>query len=156
MSDWETVRERFGFPCRARPFRGLALVSAAAHRVGPRPGGNTQGDALEPTAERVLHPDGPGLASEHEESRLESILGGMLIAEHAAADAKDHRPMALYQHLECDLSTSILPVEKLRQQLGIRRPADRPQAKQLVELPEYAGLSVDHVHLTSSRCLVSI
>ena len=82
---------RHDFKCRAAGLGELLLVPAAAGSVGPGPGRDAMCHAVQPARERVLHPERPRLFGQHEEGGLEGVLGGMLVADHAPADAEDHR-----------------------------------------------------------------
>jgi hypothetical protein len=103
------------------------------------------GDAVKPTAQRVLHPEGPRFAGKHQECRLEGVLGSMLVAKHTTADVENHRSMPLDQHFERDLGTGVPPVEELGQESRVCGPAESPEAIQLPDVPQDAGLSVRHV-----------
>ena len=121
---------------RAPSLREPSLMPAAAGRVGPRPGRDAMRDAVQPARERVLHPERPRLAGQHEERGLEGVLGGVLVAEHAPADAEDHRPVPLHQGLEGQLGAVLVPGGEPRQQLGIRQPGECAQVPQPMNLPE--------------------
>ena len=85
------------------------------------------GHAVQPATERVLHPERPRLAGQHEEGGLEGVLGGMLVAEDAPADAEDHRPVPLHQGLEGRLGAVLVPGGEPLQELGIRQPGECAQ-----------------------------
>lgn len=58
---------------------------------------------------------------------MERFLGIMVVAEHAAADAPDHRAMAFEKHLERLL---IAIGDELLQELTVRKTADSSQLEQ--------------------------
>ena len=60
-------------------------------RGGPGPCRDPSADPVEPAAERIVDADGPGLADQDQEGRLERVLDVVGIAQDAAADAQDHR-----------------------------------------------------------------
>ncbi len=66
------------------------------------------GDLVEPTADAIVLANRPRLARQHEESRLERVLGILLVAQHAAAGGQHHRPMPAHQLGEC----GFLPLER--------------------------------------------
>ena len=130
---------------RAAGLRESTLVPAATGGVGPRPGRDAMRDAVQPARERVLHPERPGLPGQHEEGGLEGVLGGMLVAEHAPADAEDHRPVPLHQGLEGQLGAVLVAGGEPRQELGIGQPGECAQVPQPMNLPEQPGPSARHV-----------
>ena len=90
---------------------------------------------MEPPPERIVHADLRGLAGQHEEHRLERIRRGVVVAQHPAADAQDHRAVPLHQRRERRLGRGdILPAEEPRQQLGIRQPADGADVEQRLQV----------------------
>ena len=101
--------------------------------------------AVQPARERILHPERSRLFGQHEEGGLEGILGGVLVAEHAPADAEDHRPVPLHQGLEGELGAVLGPVGEPRQELGIRQPGEGAQVPQPMNLTEQSGASARHV-----------
>ncbi len=50
-----------------------------------------------------MNPERARLAQEHEEGRLEGVLGVVRIAKQRGADAKDHGPVPLDQRRKCEL-----------------------------------------------------
>ena len=117
---------------------------------GPRPQRHPDADPVEPSPERIVHADQRGLAGEDEEHRLERIGRGVVVAQHPAADAQDHRAVPLHQGRKRRLGRGdILPAEEPRQQLGIRQPADDADAEQRLQV--IADRSRDpHPHLLGS------
>ena len=69
----------------------------------------------------------------------------MLVAEHAPADAEDHRPVPLHQRLEGQLGAVLVPVGEPRQQLRVRQPGEGAQVPQPMNLPDQPGPSARHV-----------
>ena len=102
-------------------------------------------DTVQPATERVLHTKGPHFASQHEKRGLERVLGGMLVLEDTPANAEDHGSVPLNQCLEGHLSKPLRPGGELRQQLGIRHPAERAEVPQSIDLSEHARLSARHI-----------
>ena len=73
------------------------LVGTAAGQVPAQVRGDVIRDPVQPGAQRVLAPDGGRLAGEHQKCGLPGVLGVVGMAEHPAADAQHHRPVALDQ-----------------------------------------------------------
>ncbi len=69
-------------------------------RLNPRADGGPIGDAVQEAAQRVPFADAAGLADEHQEGGLESILGRVGIPQHPTANAEDRRAVALHQQGE--------------------------------------------------------
>ena len=59
--------------------------------MGPRPHGDPVGNTVQPSADEVAVADRAGSADQDEERGLERVLDIALVAEHAAADAENHR-----------------------------------------------------------------
>ena len=55
---------------------------------------------MQPGTQPLGLPQRIGLAGQHEERRLESVLGVVGIAEHSLTDAQHHRPMPRHQRGE--------------------------------------------------------
>jgi hypothetical protein len=68
----------------------LCLVPGARHF---RSHGRAVGDAVQPVAHQVAGYDGAGPANQDEESRLKRVFGVVQVAQHAPANAQDHRPV---------------------------------------------------------------
>ena len=58
--------------------------------------GDAERDAMKPRPDGSSFADRGRSLGKHEESGLESVLGGMSIGEDAAADAKDRRPVSCH------------------------------------------------------------
>ena len=85
---------------------------------------------MEPGAERVADPERAGLAGEDEEDGLEGVLGLVLVAERGAADAPDHRPVALDQQGEGRLARAVVRRVANRSRSGpSARSATAPTSK---------------------------
>ena len=92
--------------------------------VNPGFHGDPTGDPVEPACRRVLTPDRARPPGEDEEGRLEGVLGLVSVAEHAPADAEDHRSVAEDQHPE----GSFLPPPSFMSQASFvlkNRPANQ-------------------------------
>ena len=57
-------------------------------------------DPMKPRAKPAVASDRAGLANEQQERRLKSVVGRVVVAEYAAADGQDHRPVPRHQSLE--------------------------------------------------------
>jgi hypothetical protein len=64
--------------------------------------------------------DGPGLAGQYQERRLEGVLRVLLLAQNLAANAQHHGPMPVRQLRETFL---IAPAHEAFQQLFVRQVA---------------------------------
>ena len=111
---------RIGASRRPRPGASGAAGSSRHARASPPgrldagPHGDPPGDPVEPRAERVALADRPGLADQDEERRLEGVLRVVRVAQHAAADPQDHRPVPAQDSLEGRLVPAAgEPVEEL-------------------------------------------
>jgi hypothetical protein len=62
--------------------------------------GGPKGDAMQPGTERIAHPKRSGLAHQHEEGRLKSIAGCVIVVQDGPAGRPDHRPMSRHQRGE--------------------------------------------------------
>ena len=113
----------------------LALL-VPARRVGrrdhlppPPPGHGHPGlvrrphrHTVQPPADRARRPDGPHAAGEHEEDRLECVLGVVSVPEHAPADAEHGRAVPVHQ---CGEGVGIAPGSEGGHQIGVGRWIDR-------------------------------
>ena len=98
---------------------------------------------MEPGAQRIPHPERPGLADQDQERGLEGILGVVRIIQHAPADAQHHRPMPLHQDREGQLG-GLAPVgREPLQELSVRQVPDRPHVEERAELPEDSPILSD-------------
>ena len=91
-----------GFACR-----GLANVQLREHldtvalATGLAGAGrHLIGDGVQPGADGFRRADRRGTAGQHEERRLEGVLGVVTVGQDAPAHTMDHRSMPLHQHLE--------------------------------------------------------
>jgi hypothetical protein len=100
-------------------------------RLGRRP----QGDAVQPTADRVTSADRAGLLGEHQESRLGDILGVMKVAEHIPADVQHHRGVPLDQGREGRFRRCAAPRYEPLQQLSVCQDAHRPLIEKRLKMP---------------------
>ena len=125
---------------RPRTFEPLRLDERRAFRLGgpalegtPAPRGRLDlngqplGDSVKPGPERVANPEPARFAQEHQECRLEGVLGVVRITKQHGADAKDHGPMPLDQRNKCQLGLVGFAGGELLEQLAVRKVADRAQ-----------------------------
>ncbi len=121
-----------------RRFRGARLL-VPTPTPGPRSGAgrDPQRDAVQPTGDGIAFLDRMGPPHEHEEGRLERVLGLVLVAQNAPTGPQDHRRVPRDQGLERGL---VATVRKAFQELSVRQPPDRPRVKERVQVPQ--GLAV--------------
>ena len=98
---------------------------------------------MEPGAQRIPHPEGPGLPDQDQERRLERILGVVRVGQDAPADAQDHRPMPLDQDREGQLGRLAPIGREPLQELPVGQLADRPDVEERAELPEDSPILSD-------------
>ena len=90
----------------AKRFRIRHLRCPPFHRTTPgrasvRLDCDAVSDAIEPAAQRTVHaPDRAGLPQQHQECRLEDVLGIIGIVQNAAANGQDCPPVPVHQRLE--------------------------------------------------------
>jgi hypothetical protein len=106
-------------------FGRLSLGLFAAIRLPFGLKSRAMGNAMEPGPERILHPEGPRLAHQHEEGRLEGVTGIVIVAQDGPASTPDHRPVPRHQGGERQFR--LFPVvERIPlDQLTIREPGER-------------------------------
>jgi hypothetical protein len=80
----------------------------------------TVGHAIQPATQRILSRNGPGFASEDEESRLKGVLGVVLVQQDTMADAHNHRAVPFEQCLE---GVAIAMLDEQSKQLPIGQSA---------------------------------
>jgi hypothetical protein len=78
--------------------------------------GRAQGDAVEPTGQRLSFPNRGRLPGQHQKGRLRGILGVLFVMEDKAADSQDQRPMPTHQSLKGDFIT---PCDKSAEQIAV-------------------------------------
>jgi hypothetical protein len=119
-----------------------ALVPAADPAGLPGAGGDPPGDAVQPARDRAPLADRPRPAGQDQERRLEGVVRRVGVAQDAAADAQDHRPVPAQQGLEGRLvDVARVPV----QQLGVGQPAERlPGGDAADVLKDGIDVTVDH------------
>jgi hypothetical protein len=88
---------------------------------------------VEPRRDRVAAPDRPGRAGQDEERRLERVFGVVRVAEQAATDAKDHRPVPLDERGEGQFPRLARPGREAIEQLAVRQATDRADVEQRPE-----------------------
>src|SRR5262249_7990929 len=101
---------------------GPPLPRAPGRRLRPRPRGDALSDAVQSGGERAPVPDRGGPADEDQEGRLEGVLGGMDVAEQAAADAEDEGAVPLHQQGERGL---VAADQETLQEFGVGQVAGR-------------------------------
>ena len=119
-----------------------------ACRVSPRPHGDPVRNTVQPSADEVAVADRAGPADQDEERGLEGVLDVPLVAEHAAADAQDHRTVPRDQGGERRL---VAVGDVAIQERALAQARDRTPIEQPVQLVE--DRSRIRVHdAPSSRC----
>ena len=117
---------------------------------------------MKPGAERVANPELTRLAEEHQERRLERVLGVVGITQQHGADAEDHRPMPLNQRRKCQLGLIGFGGGESLEQLPVREVADRAQVIEGAKLsdreplPPYRHASFSSVTAASPSHFISI
>ena len=79
----------------------------------------------QPWPERLTDPNCPGLANHHEECRLEGVLGGGRVAEHAAAAREHGWPVPGQDRLECRVGCYVAAGDAI-QELGLGQGRHAP------------------------------
>ena len=92
---------------------------------------------MEPARQLFPSRDRRCLACEHEEGGLEGILRRVAVPQHAAADAQDHRPMAIHQGRKRSLRGLIIAGDKPLQKLLVAERPGRPAMEKRVQVPQY-------------------
>ena len=82
---------------------GLRFALQPPGLVGADAKGQAVRDGVQPVPQRLAAVKRRGLAHQDEECGLEGILGGLIVVQHAAADAEDHRSVPSHQRLEGQL-----------------------------------------------------
>ncbi len=72
--------------------------------------------AIQPVADHLFGCNGSGLADKHQEGRLESVVGVVIIPKKAAAYSQDHRAMPAHESFE---SRFVPPLDVMFQQLDV-------------------------------------
>ena len=90
---------------------------------------------MEPGAQGIPNPQAAGLLDQDQERGLEGILCVVRVDERGAADAQNHRPVALHQGLESQFGDLAPARREPLQQLSVRKLPDRPEIEERVELP---------------------
>jgi hypothetical protein len=96
--------------------------------------GHAPCDFVQPRTQRFSPMQRTGLASQHQEGCLEGILGMVLIAEHAPANAEYHRPVPFHQGSKRWL---ISPSGETLQELPIGDGASLWRRDQFLDVPDY-------------------
>ena len=103
---------------------------------------------MKPAPDRLLPPHGDGPADQHEERRLEGVLGVVLVAQDRSADAQDHRPVPLHQGGE-RRPGRVIPVRAVgepAQELAVGHPDGRARVEERPDVLEHASapMPLDH------------
>ena len=114
------------------------LARPPAQGGGPRPCGDAAADAVEPRPQRVVDPDRPCPAHQHQERRLKRVGRGVSVGQQPATNAPDHRPVPLEEDGERILRRGVVPVHEPFQQLPVGQPAEHPVAEQRPDVTEHA------------------
>ena len=91
---------------------------------------------MEPGAERIPHPECPGLLDQDQEGGLKGILPVVRVDQHATADAQDHRSMPLDQDREGQLGGLAPAGREALQELAVGQVPDRSHVEEGAKLPE--------------------
>ncbi len=83
------------------------LVLAPASQPEPDTPRRPQCDPIEPVAQQVGVADRPGLPRQHEEDRLEGVLGELAVRHKLPADAQHHRPVPRHDRGERRLACGV-------------------------------------------------
>ena len=89
--------------------RGLLLLSTSSGLGPSHTRRDPVGNLMEPRSKGLSHPQSPSLFDQDQKGSLKSILGVVSVAEHHLADAEHHRPVAINQDRECQLSGLVPP-----------------------------------------------
>jgi hypothetical protein len=135
---WRVRQCDCGTPTRIEPppdFTLFPLPSSDSLSRTPR---SPRCHAVQPVAQKLRLPDRAGLPSEDQEDGLECILGVLIVAQHLAADAQNHRPVPANQRRECGLSGCVAPASGIPlYELTIGQPEHRAAPKDRLELEDH-------------------
>jgi len=112
-----------------RPPDGEALDDAAPLFPGLGLPGDPERDPVQPSGEGFAVDDRPAPAEQDQERGLEGVLGRVSIAQDAAADGQDHRPVSMDQDSEGPLAPG-LAGEEVRHELPVGPRPHRPQEEE--------------------------
>ncbi len=115
----------------------LLLELVSLNDSSPGPAGDSPRHAMEPRAERLANPDRVALAHEHQERGLKCVVGVMRVADHAAAKAQDHRPVAFDQNAERLLARRTPVRPKALEQLAVGECSQTAHAEERIERPPF-------------------
>ena len=101
-----------------RHVRYRLLAGAPPGGLSPCLLGDARGHAVQPVAKPFGPLDRAGLARQHQEGRLEGVLGILLLTQHAAAHAQDQRAVALHQRGK---GVPVKAAAKALQQVAVRQ-----------------------------------
>jgi hypothetical protein len=88
---------------------------------------------MQPACQGLAAADGGGVASKHQEGGLESVLGVLLVTQHAPAHPQHHPAVARHQRGERSL---VAPGREVVQELAVGSLPGRPGAAQGLEVPQ--------------------
>ena len=108
---------------------------------------------MKPWPHGIPHPERAGFPRQDQERRLKGILGVMVIAEYAPANAQDHRPVSLNQRREGQVVDLIGSSRKSIQELAIGQAGHGPRIKSDLDVPKHLAHFADHHDLNSYVCV---
>ena len=97
---------------------GPLLPNSPANETGPGSGRDPEGHSVQPAPERVSAANRTGPAGQHQEDRLEGVVGLVTITQNLPANPVNHRPMPLDQGAKC-LFPSLITLQEAVEQLSI-------------------------------------
>ena len=115
-----------------------------AHGVVPGLEGHAVGDPVQPRAQRAAPGDRPRFAGEHQKGRLKGVLGVVVVADDAAADAEDHRAVTADEGFK---GRFVPLLDEGGKQLTVRRPRRI--------LPQHGPAKLPDHRVHPSRCHTS-
>jgi hypothetical protein len=92
------------------------------------------GNAVQPTSQALMTPNGPGLADQDKEGRLEHVVRIRRIAHKSPTKAKDHRPVPLQQGRERRFVGNF---NVTTEQLGVANVIPRPTSRHPPDVLQY-------------------
>ena len=121
----ERHRLRFGY------IRGLAFPHSSLRPRRSRFQGRLVCHAVEPVGDQLPMGDGMTFSGQHEERRLEGVLGVVMIPEDPAADAPHHRAVTPDEGLE---RRSLLDRRRTAPGAPVRKSSERAHAEERLEI----------------------
>ncbi len=99
-----------------------------------RAGGDAQRDRVQPRPERIPHPERTRLVHQHQEGRLEGVLGIVLVAEGCPAGVQHHRPVPRDQRRERQFRRLARPAGEPLEQLAVSQLRGDPLGEDRAEV----------------------